>query len=318
MPVAGRSCPLHYRYSPGVLARPAELVAETLYVIGGLYGNYPALQAILTLRELETRPVTLVFNGDFNWFNVDPAGFITINEIVLSHIALRGNVETELAGAAEEAGCGCAYPEWVEDSVVAHSNAIIQRLRSTAHNFPRLRAQLGTLPMHLVAEVGGLRIAIVHGDAESLAGWRFSQEALADPRQAIQLGHCFHQAQVRLFACTHTCLPVVQAIDLPAGLGIIINNGAAGMPNFHHSRYGLITRISTWPPTRVQSLYGIQVDDVYVDALPVPYDQAAWWQTFLTNWPPGSPAFESYFQRIMQGPDYEPRQAVRINNHWCV
>ena len=35
----GRSCPLHYRYAPQSLRRPPEIAADTLYVIGGLYGN---------------------------------------------------------------------------------------------------------------------------------------------------------------------------------------------------------------------------------------------------------------------------------------
>ncbi|HTD90985.1 MAG TPA: hypothetical protein VK663_10005, partial [Burkholderiales bacterium] len=64
----GRSCPLHYRYSPKDFARAPDFNADTLYVIGGLYGNVPALQAALALAAQEPAPVTLAFNGDFNWF----------------------------------------------------------------------------------------------------------------------------------------------------------------------------------------------------------------------------------------------------------
>jgi hypothetical protein len=39
----GRRCPAAYGYSPRTLAREAEFGAEVLYVIGGLYGNLPAL-----------------------------------------------------------------------------------------------------------------------------------------------------------------------------------------------------------------------------------------------------------------------------------
>jgi hypothetical protein len=38
----GRSCPLAYRYQPEALARPSQLAADTLYVVGGLYGNLAA------------------------------------------------------------------------------------------------------------------------------------------------------------------------------------------------------------------------------------------------------------------------------------
>ena len=74
-PQPGRSCPLHYRYAPGDLARAADFTADTLYVIGGLYGNVPALQAVLALAQRERSAVTLAFNGDFNWFNSDDASF---------------------------------------------------------------------------------------------------------------------------------------------------------------------------------------------------------------------------------------------------
>lgn len=311
MAAPGRTCPLHYRYPPWALARPAEIKTDILYVIGGVYGNRPALETILGLSELERGSVTLVFNGDFNWFNVDPTGFAAINQAVLAHPCLRGNVETELAAEKSDAGCGCAYPQWVDDATVERSNQIFQRLRETASGFPHFRKKLGALPMHMTAEVGGLRIGIVHGDAESLAGWRFSQEALADPGQYVYLSKFFQQAQVRIFACTHTCLPVLLEIGLAEGLGMIVNNGAAGMPNFRNTHYGVITRISTHPSRRIESLYGTRIDGVYVDALPVDYDYAAWQQEFLANWPPGSAAYESYYQRIVQGPEFGSWQVMR-------
>jgi len=307
----GRHCPLHYRYTPAALARPADFRAETLYVVGGLYGNRPALDAVLTLCEREAGPVTLVFNGDFNWFNVDPGSFVAINETVLQYRVLRGNVETELASDDPAAGCGCAYPEWVDAAVVARSNAIMRQLQSVARDFPDLCARLAAAPMHRVAAVGDLRVGIVHGDAESLAGWRFSQEALDDHTQDAWLSAAFEQARVRIFACSHTCLPVLRRIELPTGTGIVVNNGAAGMPNFRGTRHGLITRIATRPARGGESLYGVCVDDVHIDALPLCYDPAAWEQAFLANWPVGSPAYESYYSRIVQGPDYAIAQAVQ-------
>ena len=45
----GRACPLSYRYGATALARCREQDADTLYVIGGLYGNRPALAAIEAL-----------------------------------------------------------------------------------------------------------------------------------------------------------------------------------------------------------------------------------------------------------------------------
>ncbi len=61
----GRSCPLDYVYDPAVFAPLADMAAETLYVVGGLYGNLAAAQAVERLARAERDAVTVVFNGDF-------------------------------------------------------------------------------------------------------------------------------------------------------------------------------------------------------------------------------------------------------------
>ena len=303
----GRSCPRHYRYSPAVFSRAADLEAQSLYIVGGLYGNPFALEAVLDLARREN--ATLVFNGDFNWFDVDSEGFGAINETVLRHAALRGNVETEIAGEDAGAGCGCGYPDWVGEAEVERSNEILKRLRETARGHPELRARLGVLPMHLVAEIGGLRVGIAHGDAESLAGWQFSQEALRErPERAEAL---LAGAAIDVFACTHTCLPVMQDFATPRGTALIVNNGAAGMPNFRDTRFGVATRIASASST--QALYGTRLGGTVVEAVPVRYDYEAWMARFDRVWPAGSPAALSYRKRIASGPGYEVEQAVRTD-----
>lgn len=120
----GRTCPLSYRYAPSVFRQPPTLETETLYVIGGLYGNVEALEVVLAMQRAEARrgqAVTLFFNGDFNWFNVDAASFEKVNDTVLAHAAIQGNVEAELAAEVSDAGCGCGYFTWVGDGVVTRS-----------------------------------------------------------------------------------------------------------------------------------------------------------------------------------------------------
>src|SRR3990170_663384 len=78
----GRGCPLSYRYAPAVFARAPELVAHTLFLVGGLYGNRQALEWIEARAARERGEATLVFNGDFNWFNVDAEGFTMVNNAV--------------------------------------------------------------------------------------------------------------------------------------------------------------------------------------------------------------------------------------------
>jgi NAD(P)-dependent dehydrogenase (short-subunit alcohol dehydrogenase family) len=298
----GRRCPLHYRYSPSVFRDKTDLRADVLYIAGGLYGNPFALEQLLRLFASERKPARLVFNGDFNWFNRDPSTFVNVNEQVLQHTALRGNVETELS-SDETQGCGCAYPEWVSDGVVSRSNEIMAILRRTAHQFPELCAQLAALPMYLVAKVGGLRVAIVHGDAESLAGWSFAHETLSQTPNDERLKRWFETAAVSVFACTHTCLPVVKLVRLPAGEGAIVNNGSCGMPNLAGTNYGVVTRIATYPtshPTCAQFV----IQGIHVDLLRVDYDHTAWLRLFCQNWPAQSSAYVSYFKRISEGPAF--------------
>ena len=296
----GRSCPLPYRYAPDAFHGAAALAADTLWIAGGLYGNRFALQALLEAFDAEPGAKALVFNGDFHWFDAEPAEFELIDETVLGFHALRGNVETEIAAPADGAGCGCAYPEWVGDATVEHSNAIIERLRTAARASGRDLARLSALPIHIVAKVGGERIGIVHGDAESLAGWNFSQEVLGTPQGAAAAERALVRSGVKVFASSHTCLPVLKSF--PGGRAII-NNGAAGMPNFRGERYGIATRISARPARN--SLYGTRLGGLHVDAMALAYDFAAWEKRFLELWPEGSDAHRSYFERIRQGPDFE-------------
>lgn len=301
----GRVCPLDYNYAPEIFARAADFSAETLYVVGGLYGNFAALKAIEVMAAREH--ATIVFNGDFHWFDAAPDWFADIERRVAPHRALRGNVETEIARAADiGAGCGCAYPDSVSGDVVTRSNEILSLLQQMTP--AAARARLAALPMHLVAQVGRLRIGIVHGDATALAGWRFAPDELDNPKRQAWLADMKARAQVDVFASTHTCLAALRTFALPGGELAVINNGAAGMPNFTGDKRGVITRIAATPSPHAP-LYGVARDGVHIDALAVDSDHDAFRARFLERWPPGSPAYESYYRRIVEGPDYSMAQA---------
>lgn len=276
-------------------------------MFGGLYGNLAALAEVERLAADEGAQI--VFNGDFHWFDADPDWFAEIDERVTHHRAIRGNVETEVARSADiGAGCGCAYPASVGEDVVRRSNDILIDLRRTAEALPAAKARLAALPMHLVAEVGGLRVGIVHGDAGALAGWSFAHDTLDEPTAQATLDAVRRAAQVDVFASTHTCLAVVRDFELRAGRLTIINNGAAGMPNFSGSGFGLVSRIGTTPSPQ-PPLYGMVRNGVHIDAIALPYDGDSFLDRFLARWPQGSAAHASYFQRITAGPDHTIAQA---------
>lgn len=312
----GRTCPLHYHYGPEVFRKaPADALCdlEVLYVVGGLYGNDTALLEILRLFDAEQGRKRLVFNGDFHWFDVDTDRFGGIQKTVLCHTALRGNVETELSDPEplEDSGCGCAYPDWVGNVVVERSNRILKRLRSAVK--PSQRVALANLPMWLTAKVGDCRIGIVHGDAQSLAGWGFAQEHLREPDHREQVRDWFRRADVDAFASSHTCLPVFQRlkVDSPGSERWVFNNGAAGMPNFRGDTAGLLTRIAVSPCEAKHSRAGVMHRGLHVDALAIEVDTVAVRKAFLTQWPAGTDAHASYFERIERGPDYQPHQVIR-------
>jgi len=318
----GRACPLFYRYQPEDLARPATLSASTLYVVGCLYGNTAALDVILERAAIED--ATLIFNGDFHWLDTDPADFRRIAATAAEHPAIQGNVEPELI-SGDDNGCGCAYPDYIDDTTVELSNSIAAALARTASRLPDAVDPLRGLPRFLVAEVAGHRIAVLHGDPESLAGWRLALEAMepADPgvrgpapwagtpTSADQVAAWLARAQVTAFASTHTGLPFAQDYDLPAGRGLVINNGRGGMPNFAGTTYGVATRLSADPTPPADALYGIALDGLRADAVPITYDTDHWQRRFLAQWPPGSAAHTAYNELRRHGPALTIDQATR-------
>jgi len=314
----GRMCPLRYRYGAEAIARAPVREASSLYVVGGLYGNVPALDEVERMVAAEQAgsgvTPTICFNGDFNWFNVADDRFVEINRRVLAHDAIVGNVEAEFDSAGDDAGCGCAYPDSVDAGVVERSNQIHAMLKATARRHPALSARIASLPMFARYRVGDCRIGVVHGDADSLAGWRFDVDALdgaATPDAASWLHGVFARAEVDVFASTHTCLPALRAVRVEGGSvsGWVVNNGATGMPNFRADLAGLCTRIGQSPSPH-PSLGEVQVQGAYVALLPARFDAARWRADFLAQWPVGSAAWLSYWQRISQGPAFAVERAM--------
>ncbi|HEX4878399.1 MAG TPA: hypothetical protein VFV39_01010 [Limnobacter sp.] len=299
----GRQCPIRYRYGPIRIANASEAPCNVLYVVGGLYGNPFALEAIERLAAQEKDRVRLCFNGDFNWFNTEPVLFAQINERVLRHDCVLGNVEAELGEPLDAPDCGCAYPEEVDQGVVDRSNLIHTALKEIAQAQPELLEALLQKPFYARYKVGNARVGVVHGDAESLAGWRFDPEQLSDAGDAAWRREMFATARVDVFASSHTCTAALHKERLSDGtFGIVSNNGAAGMPSAPGSLDGLFTRVAL-KPSRDQSLVyqSETLGDVWVEQVRVQIPQAEWEHHFLQQWPQGSAAYTSYFKRISEG-----------------
>lgn len=308
----GRSCPLAYRYQPASLCDEITPVADdVLYIIGGLYGNPFALDEIENMALAEERQgcsVKLVFNGDFNWFNASDQRFRDINKRVLSHTAILGNVDYELAAPSTGAGCGCAYPDFVDQGVVERSNEMMIRLQELAQKHPDIQARLAALPQYRCLLFGGLKISVLHGDPESLAGWGLAHESfVAGNRQSLE--EWFRASGADLLVSTHTCLPVLWSGEVDGRPRIVANNGSSGMGNLRADPRGLVTRISRIAPA-TEPVAGIVSHGVHVDLMPVAYDVKAWLAEFDCLWPAGSPAAVSYRTRLLEGSSLAPKDLV--------
>ncbi|MBU1329303.1 MAG: hypothetical protein KJ884_20835 [Gammaproteobacteria bacterium] len=308
---AGRDCPLDYRLPRDAFSGEPVFACDTLYVVGGLYGNRQALAALQ--RRLAAEPTArVVFNGDAHWFDRDPEIFQQIEQGLSAYLALRGNVETELGRADDSgAGCGCAYPMTVDEAVVERSNAIQLELNRTVQGLPGMAERLATRPSTALVKVGGQHVAISHGDEQSLAGWSCSRESLSEPARQQQLDNWFAAHNVQVLATSHTC----SAVALGLEHGALINNGAAGLPNFAGGRYGLLSRIATMP--HPAALYRCQRDGLFIEALPLNYDHDAFLADFQRQWPDDSPAALSYRARALGQLSDRPEHALLAGFSLC-
>ncbi|WP_166253191.1 hypothetical protein [Marinobacter salicampi] len=306
----GRSCPLHYRYRPeSLLDRLEHWPEDVIYVVGGLYGNPFALGEVEAMAAQERAAglrVRLLFNGDFNWFNADGDLFESINHRVLRHDAMLGNVEYELANPAPGAGCGCAYPDFVDDQVVARSNRIMMRLQEVAQTRSGVRASLSGLARWRSMIFGGLKVLVLHGDPESLAGWGLSRDTLSGSG-SDRLTDWFRRTDADLILCSHTCQPLLWTGEVGGRPRCVLNNGSAGMANLKADTRGLIIRMSVHA-SPLGSVATTSVSGLELSLEAVAYDHEAWVALFDELWPGGSDASVSYRQRITEGGTLAPSQ----------
>ena len=282
-------------------------MCDVLYVVGGLYGNPFALEAIDQLiaderaraAEAGTADIEIatVFNGDMHWFDKTAENFALIEKAAAKYTLLIGNVEAELRRESPiGVGCGCAYPACVDDETVARSNKIHSMLFNELFDRPKLKELLQGRPSTTTVAVAGRKVGITHGDEHMVGGWNCSREELSKLERQQKLDAFLEVNGVTVFATTHTCAAV--AIELPHG--VVINNGAAGLPNFAGQHFGLVTRIAETP--HPDALFGAQRNGLFVEAVPLRYDQDSFVKWFDELWPEGSPAEISYRRRIVSGP----------------
>lgn len=297
---AGRACPLDYRIPETAFAGEPTASCDVLYVVGGLYGNPFALDAIeeMVRGEDAAQDVMVVLNGDAHWFDKTAENFALIEERIQRFVPLVGNVEAELRRQEDVGvGCGCAYPACTTDEAVSRSNRIHRMLSVAVDEHPELKAALVGRPATMTVDVAGAKVGITHGDEKLIGGWDCSREALQDIMRQDELDAFMQANGIDAFVTTHTCAPVA----LMLARGLVINNGAAGLPNFAGERFGLCIRIAR--DSADDWMFGAKIDGIFIQAVPVRYDHEAYLAWFDALWDETSPAAISYRNRIVNGAD---------------
>ena len=303
--VAGRVCPMDYKLDQTIWAAQPAIACDTLLVVGGLYGNPFAGEAVRQMATAEQGRVQVVFNGDMHWFDRTAEEFARVEELGECGIPLVGNVEAELRRPDDiGVGCGCAYPDCVDDASVTRSNAIHHMMREEVRQHPELVERLVERTGHMVVQVGDAKVGITHGDEKLLGGWECGLDELARPERRAELDAFMTSNGIDIFATTHTCAAAAAVLEH----GAVINNGAAGLPTFKGRQSGVLTRIA--PTPSAAALYRAQVKGLYVEAVPVRYDPATFLAWFDELWPAGSPAEVSYRGRVINGPSAQPADAL--------
>jgi len=237
------------------------------------------------------------FLEDFHWFDARPDVFRAITEDLIDSefICTLGNVEKQLT--LDDTSCGCNYPAWVDSETPLLANLIYQDLLKTAQQDPKSIEFLTNLSEEIDITIDDKIIRLVHGEPGNLNGWDLARE------HVLQTSSTFEQMCIDnkwcAIACTHTCLPYYLRLQNC----IVLNNGALGMPNLEGSVNGLCGAITNNVREKIPgTVCSATVDGLKYALIELPnYDHDGFVKEFLSIWPKGSAAHESYFKRISKG-----------------
>ncbi len=183
-------------------------------VIGGLYSNLEATQAILSeaaRREISSNRI--ICTGDVVAYGADPAATVEIVRNAGCHVIM-GNCEESLAAGAADCGCGFPAGSACERLSAAWFSHAITELGNDA------LAWMAGLPRRIDVEICGCRFAVVHGGEE-----RINQFIFASTSAEIKSAD-LDNAESDGVISGHCGLPFTQLI----GGRLWHNAGVVGMP----------------------------------------------------------------------------------------
>ena len=276
-------------------------------IIGGLYGN---LQSMKEIKKYEKNN-QLIFNGDFHWLNKKKEEFIAVQKFVNRHITLKGNIEDSLSNPKNFDNCNCDYPDYFPPEETIFSNEIFSQLKETFISCNDYKNDFNKLDTQLYISIkNGPNIFITHGDLQSLNGWLFSIKSIKKLKK-MEFLNFFDRVNADVIISSHTCLPVFCSATHKNGEEkLLLNNGAAGMPNFKNKNFGIVIRISSGKSPDNKVIYRKKVKNYFFEAIKLEYHNKNFINEFLSNWPSKSAGYKAYFDRIINGPIYDLADSI--------
>ena len=188
-------------------------------VWGGAYSNLEATKALMHWADAADIAVSNRINtGDAVGYCADPAASWDLVRKHGGH-AIKGNVEAQLASAAQDCGCGFeagSACDALSKDWYAHADR---------HIDARHRAEMAALPDVLTFHHEGLRGAVIHGGISDIARFVFSVTEDAAFQEEIEALRTL-VGDIDLVVAGHSGIPFKKDLG-----GVTwVNAGAIGMP----------------------------------------------------------------------------------------
>jgi predicted phosphodiesterase len=190
------------------------MLDQSWLLFGGPYGNLQATQALLAeAKRLGIATDRMLCTGDLVAYCGNPVE--TIDLIRDSGIAVvMGNCDEQLGAGAADCGCG-----FEPDSACALLSADWYAYANSVVRFDQ-RTWLSSLPTRIDLNIGGQKLAAVHGSADSINTFVFEGSSAAVKRESLD------HLQADGVIGGHCGLPFTQVLD-----GRLWHNpGVIGMP----------------------------------------------------------------------------------------
>jgi hypothetical protein len=218
--------PLPARAGPAI---PLLRADAPVLVFGGCYSNLEATQAMRAeAGRLGIPPERILCTGDVAAYCADAAATVAAIRDWGVHVVM-GNCEESLGWEQEDCGCGFAAGSACERASAAwyaHANGQLQ---------PVHRAWMRSLPRRIDLELGGRRLAAVHGSVDQINRFVFASTPWEEKERQMDLagcdgvigGHC--GLPFTHCAATNSAATNGTATNGAAGR-VWHNSGAIGMP----------------------------------------------------------------------------------------